>query len=189
MIIVDLGCGSKETKVTPQVLEKVSGIKVENSTIVGVDLSSETEYNVDLEKGKLPFRNESVDMFYSSHTFEHLYDIEHIMREIYRCIRPDGLLVVRVPHYSAPNAKTPFHKLYYSYNNSFAHYIPKVIAKKHTEHYSHVRFNYVKRRLRFGRFFRFYAEPLFNLFPLFYERYLSGIFPCDELLFVMKPVK
>jgi ubiquinone/menaquinone biosynthesis C-methylase UbiE len=189
MIIIDLGCGSKEMTVTPKILEKVAGISVENAKIFGVDLSSETDYNVNLERDKLPFKDSSIDMFYSSHTFEHLYDIEHIMQEIYRCIKPDGLIVIRVPHYSAPNAKTPFHKLYYSYNNSFAHYIPEVIARKHTEHYSHVRLNYIRRRLRFGRYSQFFAEPIFNLFPTVYEKFFSGIFPCDELLFVMKPVK
>src|SRR3989338_11582956 len=179
MLLIDIGCGSKKSTVNKQVYKKVVGVDLpENVVIKGADFSKEADYQVDLEKGKLPFKNNSIDIFYSSHTFEHFNDIEHLMQEIYRCIKPNGLLVVRVPHYSWPNANNPFHKLYYCYNNSFSHYIPEVQAKKGTEHYTHVKFNYVKRKLRFGRYSQFIVQPIVNLFPLFYERYLSAVYPC-----------
>jgi len=53
---------------------------------------------VDLTK-RLPFRDQSVRVFFSSHMLEHLYpdEVEALMREMHRCLAPGGICRVVVP--------------------------------------------------------------------------------------------
>ncbi|MCL4752356.1 MAG: methyltransferase domain-containing protein [Myxococcales bacterium] len=46
----------------------------------------------------LPFRNDSVDCFYSHHVIEHLPDLDAHFRELFRCLKPGGLMRVGGPH-------------------------------------------------------------------------------------------
>lgn len=51
-------------------------------------------------KNKLPFRDSSVDVFYSHHVIEHLPDklLPFHFREIYRCLKPGGVFRVGGPN-------------------------------------------------------------------------------------------
>ena len=51
----------------------------------------------DLRK-RLPFRDETVDVFYSHHVIEHLPDLGFHFREMQRCLKPGGVLRVGGPH-------------------------------------------------------------------------------------------
>jgi len=58
------------------------------------------DYKHDLTKRKpFPFENNSVDFFYSDHTFEHLSnnDCEFAFKEMYRCLKPKGVVRISVP--------------------------------------------------------------------------------------------
>lgn len=56
--------------------------------------------NVDLvanlEEG-LPFRDESVEVLYASHVFEHIRNFPELMQECYRVLKPRGILHIKVP--------------------------------------------------------------------------------------------
>jgi ubiquinone/menaquinone biosynthesis C-methylase UbiE len=75
---------------------------------VGVDLSFETlkkaersiprdVFLVNCNAENLPFQNRTMDIVTSTHTFEHIPDIQKAIKEIYRVMKPDGELVVFVP--------------------------------------------------------------------------------------------
>ena len=60
------------------------------------------DYNFDLTSGdKFPFSDNSVYLFYSSHTLEHITDehCQHIFDEIYRCLRPHGAVRITTPDF------------------------------------------------------------------------------------------
>ncbi|MBU0757923.1 MAG: methyltransferase domain-containing protein [Nanoarchaeota archaeon] len=60
------------------------------------------DYNFDLTSGRrLPFRSDSVDMFYSSHTIEHLpeKDARFLFKEIYRTLKKGGVFRVTCPDF------------------------------------------------------------------------------------------
>ncbi len=88
-VAIDLGCGDYK--------------QVE--TAIGVDRSSRRAVNAiaDLEKG-LPFRDESIDHVFAVHVLEHLRDLIHLMNEVHRVLRPDGVLHVLVPYWQHPVA-------------------------------------------------------------------------------------
>lgn len=59
------------------------------------------DYNHDLmSKERLPFDDDSVDMFYSEAVFEHIPDpfCEHVFREMYRCLRKGRVVRIVVPN-------------------------------------------------------------------------------------------
>jgi len=58
------------------------------------------DYKFDLTSNKpLPFSDNSVAFFYSSHTLEHIPQefCQHILDEIYRCLKPGGAVRITVP--------------------------------------------------------------------------------------------
>ncbi len=59
------------------------------------------DFDYDLTKrDKMPFENDSVDFFYSEHTFEHISDedCEHAITEMYRCLRTGSAVRIVVPN-------------------------------------------------------------------------------------------
>ena len=49
-----------------------------------------------LEEG-LPFKDESVDLLYASHVFEHIRKFPELMAECHRVLKPRGVLTLKVP--------------------------------------------------------------------------------------------
>ncbi len=67
---------------------------------VNIDLfSDQADLTLDLRE-RLPFADASVSMVYSEHSFEHLEypdEVQHILRESYRVLKPGGVFSVGVP--------------------------------------------------------------------------------------------
>ena len=86
-IVIELGCGPN----------KIAGA-------IGVDKYEGEAVDIiaDIEKG-LPFLpDNSVDELSSRHLLEHIENLELLIREIYRVLKPGGLHRVVVPHFSNP---------------------------------------------------------------------------------------
>ena len=66
---------------------------------INIDIEN-SDHNLDLSKGKLPFKNDSVDFVVSQHFFEHLYldtELIPLLNEINRVMKPNGELWFSVP--------------------------------------------------------------------------------------------
>jgi SAM-dependent methyltransferase len=70
---------------------------------------------------RLPFRDESQDTVFSSHSYEHIADYRVALREWYRVLRIGGFIVVFVPHKylyerksTPPSLFNPDHKRFYT---------------------------------------------------------------------------
>jgi ubiquinone/menaquinone biosynthesis C-methylase UbiE len=184
---IDLGCGPN----------KKEGFK-------GMDILpfSGVDYIVDLEKGFSFISDYSVDEFYTSHFLEHVQDLELILSEIYRTLKPDGICTVIVPHFSNPyyysdythkrffglysfnyftSLETGFRRKVPRYNNSFDFKVVKI--KLILKSPSFFITNLIKKHI-FNR--------LFNsnkYFQAVYEEYFTNILPCYEIKFELKAVK
>jgi len=64
-----------------------------------VDIQDGAEVCMDITKSPLPFDNNTVDAFYSSHTLEHIpaCSVHKILKELYRCLKPKHLVRLVVP--------------------------------------------------------------------------------------------
>lgn len=81
-IKIHLGCGSR----------KVNGW-------INIDLQN-SDLNMDLSKGNLPFKSESTNFVVSQHFFEHLQldtELIPLLKEVFRILKPNGELWFSVP--------------------------------------------------------------------------------------------
>src|SRR5690606_22588556 len=56
------------------------------------------DVSLDLAVDPLPFGESTVDLIFTYHTLEHIKDYLFALGEIYRVLRPGGLLLVGVPY-------------------------------------------------------------------------------------------
>lgn len=91
--LLDLWCGAKPYK------ELFSNV----TNYIGVDIQvswhSHNNSDVDIyyDGKNLPFENNSFDSFFSSEVFEHIFNLEEILKEIYRVLKPGWVWLITIP--------------------------------------------------------------------------------------------
>ena len=183
--ILELGCGNHK-----QIKDSI-GIDIldyEAVDIVG-DVYSILE--------KIP--DHSISAIYSSHFFEHVPDVPLLLDEISRVLIPGGLLEIIVPHFSNPYFYSDYtHKVFYGLY-SFSYLANDLIFTRKTPTYQkniklqieNVKLGFKsssKFLFRYG-FKKIILENLFNSsiwMKEFYEENLCYIFPCYEIIFVLR---
>lgn len=98
-IAIDFGCGGV----------KLPGfIGIDRFPLPGVDIITDIEQ-------KLPFADNSVDLFHASHSLEHVRDLMPVMKEIYRICKHGTQLCIVAPYSEQKgNWANPYH--YQSFN-------------------------------------------------------------------------
>lgn len=90
--MLDFGCGKKPYRELFVVKE-----------YIGLDIleswhnHKNEQIDVYYDGKKIPFENESFDSIFSSEVFEHIFNIEEILSELYRVMKPDGKMLITVP--------------------------------------------------------------------------------------------
>lgn len=174
---IDLGCGvSKRDK---------ESIGVDIVKLPGVDIVC------DIEK-ELPFKNNEIDEVYSRHTLEHVENLFGLMQEIYRILKPNCKLIIKVPYFAAPTSYSdPTHKRFFGIY-SFQCFDPRN-AKYNYHQVNGAKFKLenVKYSFHYGFLSKFF-EYIFNknkAIQAKYERYLCYLIPAYDLKFVLRPIK
>ena len=54
-------------------------------------------FTCDLDKERLPFKDDMFDVVFSKSVIEHIYSTEHMLQEIYRVLTPGGTVVLMTP--------------------------------------------------------------------------------------------
>lgn len=91
-IMLDFGCGKKPYKSLFNV-----------NTYIGLEIfiSDKSEMNkaVDVfyDGISMPFTDNSIDCVFSSEVFEHIFNLEHVLSELYRIIKPNGYIFITLP--------------------------------------------------------------------------------------------
>jgi len=140
---------------------------------------------IDLEK-KLPFKSNSVGEIIINHTLEHIRNFIPLMEEFYRICYNNSEIKIRVPYFAYPGAfQDPTHVRFFTLK-TFDYFDPN----NQFNYYSKAKFITVNKKIHF-----FITRPssiidfFINLIPKFYERFLSRIFPAEELYIVLKVIK
>jgi SAM-dependent methyltransferase len=98
--ILDLGCGRGDfLRGFVKCGHKGYGI---DQSLVAKSMCPEAEIlQSDLEKDPLPYKDNSFDVIFSKSVLEHFYYPEKIVMEIYRIIKPNGLVIIMVPDWES----------------------------------------------------------------------------------------
>jgi len=180
MLILDVGCGGN----------KVPGaLGVDRLSLPGVDVVC------NFEGSPLPFETSTVDIIHTRHTLEHISDLEYVLREFLRVLKPNGKLYVTVPHFSNPLGYSDYtHKRFFGYYTF--DYFSKARGRrwKVPRYTTDIWFKIVRKRLVFGRLSMFapLLDAIFNMgsrLPYIYESKLAWLCPCFEITFELEPDK
>ncbi len=168
MKILDLGCGNKK-------------YKSKKDLIIGIDQFKSKDVNVihNLNKFPYPFKDNEFDFIYTSHTLEHLDNLDKVFQEVIRITKNKGRVKIRVPHFSCGvSYRDPTHKRLFSYF-TFDYFTEECF-------YTISKFRIINRKLNFTRlnhtFLNYFFNPIMNISPLLYERFFCWVFPCAEVL-------
>jgi len=180
-IKLDLGCG----------LNKKEGyIGVDAMPYPGV------EYICDVDKG-IPFKDNSVDEIYTSHFLEHVKDFQFVMEEIWRVMKPNGVVEIIVPHWASSLAYSEYHVRFFRYlsfeelTDNSTPFKGSFKAKFEIRKRRYI-FNYRKICGRFG----ILAVPYSHLMELFsneikgyFDIWFAHLFPPSEVYFKLEVIK
>jgi len=182
MKILDIGCSTIDRKYkgsNPK--DKVIGL--DKFHVDGADVIADLEYS-------LPFRDNSFDMVVAKHVLEHIVNFFSVMEEIFRVLKPNGILKVWVPHFSSALAyANPDHKRYFT-AGTFLYFDPDFKEN----YYSNARYKALKIKLNFVgsgifKFLNYIVNPIINLRLPFFEKFISPLISVDEIYFELKVIK
>ena len=180
---LDLGCGP---------YKKQGYIGVDKFPYPNVDCIC------DIDKGLPQFKDNSVDEIYTSHFLEHTQNFEFVMEEIWRVMKPHGILEVIVPHWASAGAHSDLHVRFFGYRSfgGFTH-------DPNSRHWasskadcasSKADFKIIEDRLvyrtdgisgPYGRLMNW----LSNIYPAYFDYWLARFLPPDELYFKLEVLK
>lgn len=100
--MLDFGCGRKPYKNLFQV-NKYVGVDIE----VSGHPHQNSEIDVFYDGKTIPFPDESFDSFFCSEVFEHVFNLEEIIIELKRILKPGGKGLITVP-FAWPEHESPY---------------------------------------------------------------------------------
>ena len=132
---------------------------------------------MDIEKKKLPYKNNTVDEVYCAHVLEHVDRPELLISEFRRVLKVGGLLHIISPHYSHQNSHVPVHKNYWGINTRIlfdGSYHEFGAWSKVDWDVNFANRNSLKQKL---------LKPFIMRWPSIYEGYFAAIMPVAEIQF------
>jgi SAM-dependent methyltransferase len=110
-VLLDVGCGQMPYKslltAQPSKVVRYIGLDLQNNPI------HLNHPDIVWRDGKIPLENDSVDCAISTEVFEHCPDPEAVMKEIFRVLKPGGILFFTVP-FLWPLHEVPFDEYRYT---------------------------------------------------------------------------
>ena len=174
--ILNLGCGNKKS-----------------SSTIGVDFNARTKPDIvhNLDLFPYPFEESSIDKIYIDNTLEHLDSPLNVMNELYRIIKPNGVVKVIVPYFRSVSAFTDPTHLHFFTVESFSYYDPDHIFFKRYD-YTLSKFkteNIIFHEGLNSGLVKSSIVKFANKWPLIYERFFSNIVALDEITFYLRCLK
>jgi ubiquinone/menaquinone biosynthesis C-methylase UbiE len=135
----------------------------------------------DLLKQPYPFKDNTFEEIYCKDVLEHLPNHNAIIKEFHRILKPNGKVIILVPHFtSATSWCNPEHLRTFS-KNTYDCYV-----KGHSyDRCYDFHFSSIKSKIQFGKTYQIWnriIEPLANKFDTIYENtFCCYLFPAMEV--------
>ena len=174
--ILDLGCGNRK-----------------RPGAIGLDLNPRSTADIvhDLNIFPYPFPDSEFDEIYVDNVLEHLENVIKVLEELHRIGKPGSLVKIIVPYFRARWAYIdPTHRHFFTVD-SLSYFDPD---HPHCQlyDYSLARFKVEKKvfneSLKNG-FIKRVIMYMANLRPGIYERFLSHLYPLDDITYYLKTIK
>jgi len=99
--ILDVGCGDGNfTALISKVCKakEVYGVDISEKGVEMAKKNGIKALRVDIDEENLPFKDNYFDAVLSLEVIEHLYDPDHLLDEVYRVLKPNGIFVLTTPN-------------------------------------------------------------------------------------------
>jgi ubiquinone/menaquinone biosynthesis C-methylase UbiE len=177
MTTIELGCG----------LRKAEGV-------IGLDINPRSDADIlcDLNTGIIPFGDNSVDKVLAYDVLEHVEDFIAVVEEIWRILKPGGVLDVSAPFMSSVNYfSDPTHRRAFT-SKSFDYFIKGTLPSEYR--YSDAEFimksvEYEKKEYECRHFLNRMIIKWANNNKDKYERRFAFIFPIYQIYYELEAIK
>jgi predicted SAM-dependent methyltransferase len=113
-ILLDRDPNPKELQLKGAIRIDIGGGKNPKKGFLSCDMIKTADVICDLETGRIPLPNESVDEIYSNHCFEHIENVVNVINECWRVMKWGSRLEIHVPHKDCVVAwQDPMHKTFW----------------------------------------------------------------------------
>jgi|WetSurMetagenome_2_1015567.scaffolds.fasta_scaffold131515_2 SAM-dependent methyltransferase len=168
--LLDLGCGANKTP-----------------GAIGMDVFPSPDVDIvhNINHYPWPLADNSFDEVRCSHIIEHAEDIVKTMEEIFRVLKPGGIVKINTPHFSSFNSWTdPTHRFHLAYRSM------DFFSEGRRYQYTRIRFEVLTRKLVFGRgLICYFGRMIAALSPDIFEKYFCFIFPARDVVFELRAIK
>jgi predicted SAM-dependent methyltransferase len=165
---LDVGCGRK---------------KFRGATGLDERTNSLADIHHDLNTYPYPLEDDKYDIVLCRHVLEHLDNVPATMEEFQRVVKPGGMVIIEVPHFTHPEAYRHWQHKHFFTLGSLDYFKPG------NPHYK-TALRMVMKRIYIHDLFRAVGlEWLMNALPHFYERHMAFIMQASCILYVMKAEK
>ena len=183
-VMLDIGCGPNKKN---DGYIGIDMLNIDNVDIVGQVLIVLSKISTD-----------SVDEIFTSHFLEHIDNLEEYLKEFSRVLKPNGKLVIKVPHFSNPYYYSdPTHKIFFGLY-TMSYFCDCNFLTREVPQYNHlINFDIVEINLNFSSTRPFYVRHAFKkllgfifassyYMQEFWEENLSSVFPCYDIKFTLR---
>ena len=144
-LLLDVGCGDGTftalLKESSNVKEAY-GIEIASEAISAIKKKGIKACQLDIDQNPFPFADKYFDLIYCGEVIEHLFNPDHLLREIYRVLKPDGTCVISTPNLSGWANRLSLFLGYQPFSTSVSpehESIGKIIVKGDEGQWGHIR--------------------------------------------------
>lgn len=99
--LLDIGCGDGAfTVLLKEAMgaKEVFGIEIASDAVASAEKKGVKTLQVDIDENVFPFEDDYFDAIYCGEVIEHLFDPDHLLDELNRVLKPEGICVLTTPN-------------------------------------------------------------------------------------------
>ena len=99
--LLDVGCGDGTfTRLLKEAAEakEVFGLEIAPEAVSSAQQKGIKASQLNIDENPFPFSDNYFDMVYCGEVIEHVFDTDHLLDEIYRVLKPNGIGVISTPN-------------------------------------------------------------------------------------------